>query len=242
MGKDIPMPDVGRRYTDLVEYLNRLKQPGWLNMGTLQFDDAAQAIRTRQEQRHLSLMSAEIVSPKLTSHIGKYDGIFARLCIIWHCIKHCTVDPTDNFEAGPPLAQQIDAGTAQEVAQFMEQFLLPHAVAFYFGTLGLSDNHDRLCAIANYILAHQLDKITNRDVQRGDRAMRGLEDKDIRPLLEQLEAMGWLGRVPNARPSMQPIWHVNPMVHTLFADRAKKEATRRKEARAAMGHLFQRED
>jgi hypothetical protein len=41
---------------------------------------------------------------------------------------------------------------------------------------------------------------------------------------------------------MQPIWHVNPMVHTLFADRAKKEATRRKEARAAMGHLFQRED
>lgn len=60
----------------------------------------------------------------------------------------------------------------------MEQFLLPHAVAFYFGTLGLSDNHDRLCAIASYILAHQLDKITNRDVQRGDRAMRGLEDKD----------------------------------------------------------------
>ena len=242
MGKDVPMPDVGRRYTDLVEYLNRLKQPGWLNMGTLQFDDAAQAIRRRQEERHLSLTLAEIVSPKLASHIGKYDGIFARLCIIWHCVKHCTVDPIDNFEAGPPLAQQIDAGTAQEVAQFMEQFLLPHAVAFYFGTLGLSDNHDRLCAIANYILAHQLDKITNRDVQRGDRAMRGLEDKDIRPLLEQLEAMGWLGRVPNARPSMQPIWHVNPMVHTLFADRAKKEATRRKEARAAMGHLFQRED
>ncbi len=112
------------------------------------------------------------------SHIGKYDGLFARLCIIWHCIKHCTVDPTDNFEAGPPLPQQIDGKTAQEVAQFMEQFLLPHAVAFYFGTLGLSDNHDRLCAIASYILAHQLDKITNRDVQRGDRAMRGLEDKD----------------------------------------------------------------
>ena len=80
------------------------------------------------------------------------------------------------------------------------------------------------------------------DVQRGDRAMRGLEDKDIRPLFEQLEALGWLGRAPNARPSMQPIWHVNPMVHTLYADRAKTEAARRKEAKAALGHLFQRED
>ena len=106
----------------------------------------------------------------------------------------------------------------------------------------MSDNHDRLCAIASYILAHQLDKITNRDVQRGDRAMRGLEDKDIRPLFEQLEALGWLGRVPNARPSMPPIWHVNPVVHALYADRAKKEATRRTEAKAAMGLLFQRGD
>ncbi len=242
MGKDVPVPDVERRYKELVEYLNRLKPPGWINMGTLQFDDAAQSIRTRQEERHLSLMSSETVSRKLASHIGKYDGIYARLCIIWHCIKYCTIDPTDNFEAGPPLPQQIDAATAQEVATFMEQFLLPHAVAFYFGTLGLSDNHDRLCAIASYILAHQLDKISNRDVQRGDRAMRGLEDKDIRPLFEQLEALGWLGRAPNARPSMQPIWHVNPMVHTLYADRAKTEAARRKEAKVALGHLFQRED
>jgi len=242
MGKDEPVPDVGRRYSELIQYLNRLKPSGCCSMGTLEFDDAGQAIRTRQEERHLSLMSSETVSRKLASHIGKYDGIYARLCVIWHCIKHCTVDPTDNFDAGQPLPSKIDAATAQEVADFMEQFLLPHAVAFYFGTLGLSDNHDRLCAIASYILAHQLDKISNRDVQRGDRAMRGLEDKDIRPLFEQLEAMGWLGRVPNARPSMQPIWQVNPMVHALYADRAKKEATRRKEAKDALGILFQRED
>jgi hypothetical protein len=242
MGKDVPVPDVGRRYSELIQYLNRLQPSGCCNLGILEFDDAAQAIRTGQEERHLKLMSSETVSRKLASHIGKYDGIYARLCVIWHCIKHCTVDPTDNFDAGQPLPTKIGAATAQEVADFMEQFLLPHAVAFYFGTLGLSDNHDRLCAIASYILAHQLDKISNRDVQRGDRAMRGLEDKDIRPLFEQLEAMGWLGRVPNARPSMQPIWQVNPMVHTLYADRAKKEATRRKEAKDALGILFQRED
>ncbi len=242
LGKDVPIPDVGGRYGDLIAYLNRLKAPGWSGMGVLQFDDAAQAIRNRQEARHLSLMSSESVSRKLASHFGKYDGIYARLCIIWHCVKHCTVDPTDNYEAGPALSDLIDAATAEEVAQFMEQFLLPHAVAFYFGTLGLSDSHDRLCAIASYILAHQLTKISNRDVQRGDRAMRGLEDKDIRPLFEQLEALGWLARAPNARPTMQPIWHVNPMVHTLYADRANKEAARRAEAKAVLGHLFQKED
>ena len=49
MGNDAPMPDVGPRYTHLVEYLNRLKPPGWINMGPLEFDDEALLIRRRQE-------------------------------------------------------------------------------------------------------------------------------------------------------------------------------------------------
>ena len=123
----------------------------------------------------------------------------------------------------------------------MEKFLLPHAVAFYFGTLGLSDDHDRLCSIANYILAHGLQVITNRDVQRGDRAMRGLTDKDTRPLFEQLEALSWLTRASNSRPSLPPIWQVNPMVHKLYVERAAKEAARRTEAKTALAEIFHKE-
>ena len=60
--------------------------------------------------------------------------------------------------------------TAHRVAEFMHRFLLPHALAFYGGVLDLSDGHDRLAAVAGYILVHKLERLTNRDVQRGDPA------------------------------------------------------------------------
>ena len=126
------------------------------------------------------------------------------------------------------------------MSDFLHRFLLRHAFAFYAGTLGLSDDHDRLTAIAGYILAHRLDRITNRDVQRGNRTMRGLEEKDIRPLLEQLSALGWLDRIDGPRPTTPPHWVVNPVVHAKFADRARQEEVRRRAAREAIAGLIGR--
>jgi hypothetical protein len=42
-----------------------------------------------------------------------------------------------------------------------------HAFAFYASALGFADNHDRLTAVAGYILAHKLEKVSSRDVARG---------------------------------------------------------------------------
>ena len=114
---------------------------------------------------------------------------------------------------------------------------MPHAFAFYAGILGLSDDHDRLTAIASYILAHGLERVTHRDVQRGDRAMRKIAEHDIRPLLEQLAALGWLEMIPGPRPTQPPHWLVNPAVHARFADRASAEAARRKAAREVIAEL-----
>ena len=68
----------------------------------------------------------------------------------------------------------ISERTARRVGAFLHGFLLAHALAFYAGVLELSNAHDRLTAVAGYILAHRLDRITNRDIQRGNRTMRGL--------------------------------------------------------------------
>ena len=57
---------------------------------------------------------------------------------------------------------------------------MPHTLAFYSGVLGLSNDHDRLANVADYILAHKLERITNRDVQRGDRTMRNGAKPGIR--------------------------------------------------------------
>lgn len=227
MGRDEPMPPVNAAYRTLIEDLRNLTPPGFMGQGVLQFDTGAQAIRYSLEARHLDLQSLESINRKLASHIGKYDGMFARLCVVWHCIEH----------AGQEMPATVTEATAQRVAGFLHRFLLAHAIAFYSGVLGLSDDHDRLTAIAGYILAHKLDRITNRDVQRGDRTMRGLKDHEIRPLLEQLAALGWLDRIDPPRPSSPPHWQVNPAVHARFKDRTAREIERRGKAREIIRDL-----
>jgi hypothetical protein len=188
----------------------------------------------------------EVINKKLAAHIGKYDAFFARLCVVFHCVEHLSGPTQANmaFAQERPTQPQsgglpriITAATAERVAKFLHQFLLRHAAAFYAGILDLSDDHDRLAAVAGHILAHKLDRVTNRDVQRGDRTMRKLTRWDTERVFEQLEALGWVVRKPAPRPADPPHWQVNPEVHRLFADRAGQEATRRAAIRDLLTQL-----
>ena len=224
---------VNERYRALVEALHQLQPPGWMGQGVLEFDDGAQKIRRDLEARHMELDALEAINRKLASHIGKYDGLFARLCVVWHCVEYIETTmlcdaPEFNSEGLPGT---VTEATAQRVADFLHRFILRHAIAFYGGILGLSDDHDKLTAIAGYILAHKVERITNRDVQASIRTMRGLKEHEIRPVLEQMAALGWLERVDGPRPSSPPHWIVNPAVHTKFADKATRETQRRQEVR-----------
>jgi hypothetical protein len=163
------------------------------------------------------------VNRKLAAHIGKYNGLFARLCLLWHCIE--TVDAK-----GITFNSYIDANTAQRVADFLHGFLLPHAISFYVDVVGLADDHDRLANVAGYILAHKLERITNRDIARGDRSMRKLDRQDTDSILNRLDALGWISKVQGRRFS-DVQWVVNPEVHRLFEERAKREIERRQRAR-----------
>jgi len=106
--------------------------------------------------------------------------MFARLCLLFHCIEH--PDGT--------AAPQIDSACARRVADFLSQFLGRHALAFYASIYGLSDDHNRLQAVAGYILAHKVERLTNRVIQRGDRTMRGLKRHEIEGICQQLDALG----------------------------------------------------
>jgi hypothetical protein len=168
-GSDDEAPSVVYEYAELIGGLHRLESPmteGLLRISKpLRFDADAQAYWQGLERRQLELcQSFEGVNRKLAAHIGKYNGLFARLCVIWHCAES---------EPGK-LSPIVTEKTAQRVGSFLHGFLLPHALAFYVGVLGLSNDHDRLTAVAGYILARKLGKITNRDVQHGDRTMRKL--------------------------------------------------------------------
>jgi hypothetical protein len=226
--QDKPRDPVVDTYNRLVDKLHRLLPPQEFGDDdiTLRFDHGAQAIRTQLAAKHIELMGSEFVNKKLATHVGKYDGVFARLCVLWHCIENV------DSETLPAI---VTEDTARRVATFLHEFIFKHAVAFYVGVLGLADDYDRLQNVAGYILARKLHKITNRDVARGDRSMRRLTDWDTAKIFEQLEALGWLERQST---KVHVHWIVNPKVHGQFADRAKREAERRAEAREALAKIF----
>jgi hypothetical protein len=220
-GRDEPQGQACAEFDRVINALHRLT-----SHAVLKFDDGALRIREALERKHLDLMQIDWLNRKLTSHLGKYNGMFARLCLIWHCVEHAST-------AGPlmELPVVVTEATARKVASFLHDFLLKHAFAFYTGVLGLANDHDRLSNIADYILAHGLTHVTNRDVQRGDQTMRKLERRETTAIFEQLEAMGWVDIVPSPRPGYPPHWVVNPLVHQRFAERAKASKERRDRGR-----------
>jgi hypothetical protein len=213
LGKDDETPPVDARYQQLVERLYK-KRKGICST-SWEFAEDAQAIRRELERKHLELMLSYGLNRKLATHIGKYNGIYARLCLLFHLIEN-------------KGHSEISANTAQRAADFLHGFLLPHALSFYVELLGLSDDHDRLSSVAGYILAHKLERITTRDIQRGDRTMRRLDRKDTDSVFDHLSALGWLAK------RTEKGWTVNPEVHHMFKERATMESERRKREREAI--------
>jgi hypothetical protein len=233
VGVDKPMPPAADAYRDAVLALQQISttEDGEIadfEPALLFFSEGGQAIRDELERHHLALMAAESISGKLASHIGKLDGLFARLCILWHAVEHSGVGL---------MPREVSTETAAKVAAFMKSFLLRHALSFYADTLGFSQEQDLLTAAAGYILAHSEKRtIAWRDIgPRGPRVLRSVDGRDGQRLLEKLEFLGWL-RAASTSTALR--WTVNPKVHSLFADQARAEAERRvraQEAFTAMG-------
>src|SRR6516225_2773252 len=223
IGRDEEMSKAVENYESLVEQLRQIQL---LTLGDVMLADSAREIREEMERKHHDELPAiELINKKLAAHFGKYDGIFARLCLLWHCIE----DPTT------VAAAQIGAARTRRVADFLSRFLARHAIAFYANIYGLSDDHDRLTAVAGYILAHRVERLTNRVIQRGDRTMRGLKRHDIENICHQLDALGWVTEAQRKRSNDAPRWDVNPEVRRIFQGRAKQETERRQRWREIIG-------
>ena len=100
-------------YETLIPQLLALAPP---EAGNLRFDEGAQAIRDDLAEEHDALVKeCEGFNAKLSTALGKADGLFARLCVIWHCVEH----------AGKPgcLPAIVTEETAARVASFMVEFI-----------------------------------------------------------------------------------------------------------------------
>jgi len=239
IGRDEEGCDVAYEYDDIIERLHNLKAPdSILGQVPLQFDDGARAIREKLEAKHHKLVvSTEGFNKKLAAHIGKFDGIFPRLCIIWHCLEYVSAP---DFDPAEPLPIIVAQATAARAEAFLSGYIMKHSLAFYAGVIGLSDDHDDLVDVAGYILAKGKDKVTIRDIRMGIRSMRKIDREAGIKLFQRLEALSWVDPV-NMRADA-PSWNVNPAVHELFAAKAEHERLRRTEMRLAIHEMLGADD
>jgi hypothetical protein len=220
---DVPPSSAVGEYGGLIRRLHELQRPkqGAMQEVPLKFDIAGQELRQELSERHHEMQASwEILNKKLAAHVGKYDGLYARLCIVFHCIE----------STSPRPVAVIPYETARRAAEFLHEFLFPHALAFYQNVLGLSDKHDAVLATAGWILSHQPSEITVRDVRRGDRTMREMDVDQAEEVLRKLDAMSWVEPVPSVRRDSVK-YTVNPDVYRDFEHRAVKEKERRERVR-----------
>jgi hypothetical protein len=168
----------------------------------------------------------------LAAALGKWNGLFARLLLTFHCIESAAAQ-------GYPVSNEVSVETARRVADLMWFTLLPHAVAFYQGLDPIEDTARELAAL---ILAHEWARFTvKRDLNRHWKASRKLKPWELEGTLDRLEAFGWIFPEPlNFNEKGKPAaYRVNPGVHTRFNEQAERERERRKEVTAMMADLKQ---
>jgi len=178
------------------------------NARAFRFDDAAQEIFIEwytQNQKHVR---KDKEPDGLTAHFSKYAGLFPRLAIVHHLIRHALKET-----ASPIL---VDAETAAGVESFIDNYLEPHARRIYrhLGGDPLRDNARR---IATWFVADPtMTTFKARDIRR--KQWSGLtEQDDVNKALDYLENVaGWVRCVNDlsgprgGRPSYT--FRINPMV------------------------------
>lgn len=191
----------------------------------------AQAHQHREDIDALARAMAALpdTSSRLQAALGKWPGLFARLCLTFHLID--LADPNLADGAAPHM-DVVSGATAQRVARFMRDIVAPHllrAEAVMFSTVQTS--HARW--IAGHILAHRMDRVTSRDIVRAYRDLRPPEARaDLDAVMASLTTIGWLEPEVPSNP-VKPVsgWTVNPAVHISFEARAERERELREKSR-----------
>jgi hypothetical protein len=189
----------------------------------------AQRHRKAIDELARALSAVPDTSLRLKATFGKWPGLFARLCLTFHLID--IADLRARGEEAPDL-YVISDRTAEKVADFMREIVLPHlmrAEAIMFTT----DQSGHARWVSGFILSKRLDRITTRDVMMNYRQLRAPEARrELDAVMASLVAVGWLEPEVSSNPA-KPVtsWQVNPAVHVAFAKRAETEAARRSDER-----------
>ncbi|WP_372624324.1 DUF3987 domain-containing protein [Falsiroseomonas sp.] len=206
---------------------------------TLVLEEDAHAHREAIDQLTSAVSALPDASARLKAALGKWRGLFARLCLLFHLIEH--TDPERGEGAARLPSDTVSGRTAARVAALLRDVLLPHllrAEAVMFATA--QTGHARW--IAGFILSKQMERVALRDLVQAYRPLRAPEQRqELLQVVDSLVAMGWLQLESQANPARSPsAWLVNPTIYTKFAARAEAERAARAAAQEEMGEKLRR--
>lgn len=160
------------------------------------------------------MAGAGVLSDGLAAAVGKFEGSFARLCLVMHAAECAQA-------ALPVIAPEVSEATAERVRALILGLLYPHAAKFY-ADLNTETNYLKIPAlIAAYILHEGARELTATMLWRGLSSWRHMDKRLRDDALRTCCEAGWL------RKRGETVYAVNPDVHTMFAAARDKEVERR---------------
>lgn len=219
-------------FSRLVDHLYAIQGGG---DAVVSLSDEAHEVRLRLNAYTTDLVEYPALPGGLRSHLGKWSGLFARLCLIYHAIECQSVREH-------PLSYDVSGDTAERVERLMREYLLPHALAYYTDILGAAGDLEHSRWIAGHVLSKKLNTITHRDLMQAYRQWRGLDDWRRQRITQTLADMGWLIPVGDERASKRGAhtWAVNPKVHAMFSEKAAAESEKRERIRGEIANMYTR--
>lgn len=223
-------------YRQVVEWL--ANERGDANRPVL-LSEGARCVMDRVNAKLNALHGCDAIPLRMRYHLGKWQGLFVRLCLTYHCINRASMAQWHN-------SSSVDEATACMVERFMFDYLYHHLAYFYDDILGAGSMVDHVRWIAGYILSRGAMDITNRELFRAYKAWRNLP-KDVRAgTLQFLELAGWITPVqPDNYGVPVRSWVVDERVHALFMDRAVQEKslrTARKESISRQTEMLSKDE
>lgn len=207
-----------RAWADLLDHLYHLKPGGHY----VDMTPGARAVWRKATDTVHDIIRTRMIGPAFTSHLGKYNGIGARMILTYHCIESA-------IQCRHPESWPVQADTARKAMAYLLNHLLPHAMSFYEDGLGQSEPQEAAKLIAGQIVAEGKGELTTTWLHKsGPKKWRAGSQQLQHESLNRLVEYGWIapcGGINNAtrRPTR---YLVNPHVHSLF-ERHKATAIER---------------
>lgn len=192
----------------------------------VRFDPDAQEYRRTVGQWIHKAMRSGMSSP-IVSALGKWEGLFGRLVLTYHCIESAA--------AGLPQPRpEVSLDTCARAWGLMKNLLWPNMFHFYMAAMGGKENSDSM-RLANFILARLHDdgsavsqgRLTTTELAPWAhwRTMRNEDPSGRRTqnLLDHMTQSGWISPILGSVSSITrkfSQYTVNPYLADRFADQA----------------------